>query len=412
VQKKQGVYAVVAAIAIQLVLGIAYIWSVFQTGVADSIFGGNNAAANLTFSLLLLTMTTGSVIGGKLAVKYTTRRVVFAGGIIASVGFIAASFVTANVAWLLWLSYGIVAGTGMGFTYSTTIACAQKWYPHKKGLITGLIVFGLGFGSVIFAPVLELLISAFGGIGTGETRTFLVLGVISLVVCTIGSIFMKNPPEGYMSDKIATKNSAQLKPVPDRSPREMLKTPQFYLTMGTFLLAVIGGLMMIGFARPIAVARGLESIAALGVVAIAMFNSIGRLIWGMVCDKLGRIHTIIILLLGTAVLSLFVNLAGGYWIFVLLALIGFFYGGLLSTFPALTADLFGAKHMAANYGFVLLGLGVGALISSQLGGYYMNLVDYSADINLMFPAFVIASICAAVGIVMMLILKAMTKRKG
>ena len=215
-----------------------------------------------------------------------------------------------------------------------------------------------------------------------------------------------------MSDKIAAKNSAQLKPVPDRSPREMLKTPQFYLTMGTFLLAVIGGLMMIGFARPIAVARGLESIAALGVVAIAMFNSIGRLIWGMVCDKLGRIHTIIILLLGTAVLSLFVNLAGGYWIFVLLALIGFFYGGLLSTFPALTADLFGAKHMAANYGFVLLGLGVGALISSQLGGYYMNLVDYSADINLMFPAFVIASICAAVGIVMMLILKAMTKRKG
>jgi OFA family oxalate/formate antiporter-like MFS transporter len=128
----------------------------------------------------------------------------------------------------------------------------------------------------------------------------------------------------------------------------------------------------------------------------------------MISDKLGRINTLIILLSITAVLSLLVNAATGYWIYVLIAFIGFTYGGLLSNFPSLTADLFGAKHMATNYGLVLLGFGGGAIISSQIAGYYKNIA--ATDISLMFPAFVIASGCAVVGIVMMLFLRMMNKR--
>lgn len=404
--KKQGLYSVFAAIAIQLTLGIAYIWSVFQTGIANSIFGGDNAAAGLTFSLLLATLTIGSVIGGKMAIKYSTRLVVFIGGIILSIGFFLASFVTANNSWLLWVTYGLMGGVGMGFTYSTTIACAQKWYPHKKGFITGIIVSALGFGGVVFTPIVESLISAFGGTGIGETKTFMVLSVVFLVVCTIGSLFMKNPPEGYMTDTASSTKTTKL--TKDYSPAEMFKTPQFYLVTATFLLACMGGLMMIGFAKPIAVAKGLASTATIGVLAVTMFNSLGRLVWGMVSDKLGRKNTIIILLSGTAILSLLVNMAMGYWIYILIAFIGFFYGGLLSTFPSLTADLFGAKHMATNYGFVLLGFGIGAVISSQIAGYYKNIA--ANDISLMFPAFIIASCCAVAGIAMMLILKALSKR--
>jgi len=188
----------------------------------------------------------------------------------------------------------------------------------------------------------------------------------------------------------------------------MLRNPKFYLVTVTYMLACMSGLMMIGFAKPIAVARGLESTATIGVLAISMFNSIGRLLWGIVSDKLGRRNTILILLTGTAVLSLLVNAVSGYWIYVLIALIGFFYGGNMCTFPALTADLFGAKHMATNYGFVLLGFGGGAIISSQIAGYYKNVA--ASDISLMFPAFVIASCCAAGGIVMILILKRMGKK--
>ena len=408
-QKTKGIHVVLAVIAIQLIIGVAYIWSVFQTGVANSIFGGDEAAAALTYSLLLSILTLGSAIGGKLAIKYSTRTVVFAGGVIMSIGFILASFVTANVPWMLWLTYGVMGGLGMGFTYSPTIACAQKWYPHKKGLVTGVIVATLGFGGVVFTPIVESLVSSFGGQGVGEPRAFMILGFVFLVVCTGGSFFMKNPPAGYMEDKSAA-NAAASASANDRPPSEIIKTPQFYLVTITLMLACMGGLMMIGFAKPIAVAKDLESIAAVGVLAITMFNSLGRLLWGMISDKLGRYNTLLILLLGNAALSLCVNLAEGLWVFVLIALIGFFYGGLLSNFPALTAELFGPKHMAANYGFVLLGFGVGAIVSSQIAGYYKNIA--AGDISLMFPAFVIASCCAAAGFIMMLILRRMSRPKA
>ena len=176
------------------------------------------------------------------------------------------------------------------------------------------------------------------------------------------------------------------------------------------MLASMGGLMMIAFAKPIVLAKGLATSATIGVLAIALFNSVGRLVWGMVSDKIGREKTIIILLSGTAVFSLCVNAAEGYWIYVLIALIGFFYGGFLSNFPSLTADLFGSKHMAANYGFVLVGFGVGAIISSQIAGYYRNAARIADDISLMFPAFVIASCCAAGGILVMFILNAIYKK--
>ena len=257
----------------------------------------------------------------------------------------------------------------------------------------------------MFTPIVESLITAFGGTGVGEANTFRVLSAVFFAVCTVGCLFLKNPPEGYMSQ--GSSNTA-VNAANSLSPSQMLKSPLFYLATASYLLACMGGLMMIGFAKPIAVAKGFGATAAVGVLAISMFNSIGRLLWGMVSDKLGRINTIVLLLSGSAVLSLLVNLADGVWIFVLIAMIGFFYGGLISTFPSLTADLFGAKHMATNYGFVLLGFGSGAIISSQIAGYYKNVA--AEDINLMFPAFVIASCCAALGIVLMLILRAVNKK--
>ena len=168
--------------------------------------------------------------------------------------------------------------------------------------------------------------------------------------------------------------------------------------------------MMIAFAKPIAVDKGLGEAATIGVLAISMFNSGGRLIWGIISDRLGRKNTILVLLTGNAILSLFVTAVNGYWIFAIIAMIGFFYGGFLSTFPSLTADTFGAKHMATNYGVVLLGFGAGAIISSQIAGYFKNVAEKGEDINLMFPAFVIASCCSVAGIVMMLVMKKLAKR--
>ena len=173
------------------------------------------------------------------------------------------------------------------------------------------------------------------------------------------------------------------------------------------MLACMGGLMMIGFAKPIAVARGMGETAVVGVLLISIFNALGRLTWGLVSDKIGRKATLAILLFGTAIIALFVNLATGNWIFVLIGCIGFFYGGLLSNYPAVTSDLFGPKHMATNYGMVLLGFGIAAVSSSYIAGYYKNLA--AADISLMAPAFTIAACCAAVSLVLLLVVTRKSK---
>jgi OFA family oxalate/formate antiporter-like MFS transporter len=401
-EAKKGIMTLVAVIAIQLTLGIAYIWSVFQTGIAESIFGGDHAAASLTFSLLLATLTVGGVIGGKLTGRFSTRAVVLTGGLILSLGFFLASLVTENNAWLLWVTYGIMGGLGMGFSYTTTIAIVQKWYPHKKGLVTGIIVSSLGFGGVVFTPIVERLIIYFGGEGTGELNTFMVLSIVFLIVCTVGSLFLKNPPDGWKAGATPSQ-AAKIKAKKDYSPMEMIKSPKFFLVVFSLMLACMGGLMMIGFAKPIAVAKGMSETATIGVLAISLCNSFGRLGWGQVSDKIGRRNTIMILLLGSATCSLLVNMAQGYWIYILIGLIGLFYGGFLSNFPALTADMFGAKYMATNYGIILLGFGAGAIISSQIAGYYKNVA--ANDISLMYPAFVIAAGCALAAFGMILILK-------
>lgn len=391
----KGIPTIVASIAIQLCLGIAYIWSVFQTGIANSIFAGDNTAASLTFSLLLFMLSIGSVIGGKLAARYSTRIIVIIGGVILSAGFFLASFVTPSMPYLIWLGYGIMGGIGMGFTYSTTIAISQTWFPAKKGFITGLIVAALGFGGVIFTPIIESLINSFGGPTLGEPPTFKILSIIFLVVCTIGGFFLQAPSKDSQEPSVT--QSAGM------SPGEVLRDSRFYRIAAALMLACIGGLMMIGFAKPIAVAKGLGSTATIGVLIIAMFNSLGRLFWGAVSDKLGRKKTITIILIGSAVSSLLVSQADGYLIYALIALIGFCYGGLLSTFPSFTADLFGPKHMATNYGMVLIGFGVGAVISSYIAGFYKNrAVD---DISLMYPAFLIAAGCACISILLIATLR-------
>ncbi len=399
---------VLVCVIIQLCLGTAYIWSVFQSGIAKKIFDGDNAAAALTFSLLLGVLTFGSTIGGRLQDKYSPKPVVMIGGIILGIGFFLASFSTNAAPWVLWITYGVLGGFGMGMIYSTLIACCQKWFPDKRGLVTGIIVSALGFGGVVFTPIARSLIKS-----VGELETFKWLGVIFVIVCVGGSFFVKNPPVGFKPEGWTAPVSKHNIIHQDFKPSEMLKTPQFYLVTITLMLACMAGLMMIGFASPIAVAKGLTvEVAAIGVMIISIFNSFGRLFWGWVSDKLGRKNTIMLLLLLTAVIILFVNMASGYMIFALIAVVGFSYGGFLGVFPALTADFWGSKNMGVNYGIVLLGFGVGAIASSYIAGYYKNLANVvvdgvkTVDLTKMQPAFIIASAAAVAGLILIALLKA------
>lgn len=405
-KKYYRLVTVIATIAIQLCLGTAYVWSIFQNGIAATLFNGDNAAASLAYSLMLGMLGIGGIIGGKLQQKIETKFVVMIGGVILSAGFFLASFVTPAAPWLLWITYGIMGGIGMGIPYSTTIANAQKWYPDKRGLISGIIVSSLGFSGVVFTPIIEALMKAFGGTGVGEFRTFRVLSLIFLTMCTVGGLLIKTPPKDFVPEGYTPPAPGSIKAAnADFSPGKMLKTPQFYMLTITFMLASMGGQMMIGFAKPIAIAKGMAATASIGVTVISVFNAAGRLFWGGVSDRLGRKKTILMILSGTAVVSLFVNLASGYWIYVLIACIGFFYGGVLGTFPSMTSDLFGSKYVGTNYGIVMIGFGAGGVVSSFVAGHFKNLAETYSDIGRMFPAFVIAAAAAAAGILLISLIK-------
>jgi OFA family oxalate/formate antiporter-like MFS transporter len=167
----------------------------------------------------------------------------------------------------------------------------------------------------------------------------------------LGALFIKNPPAGFRPPNWTPTASKDGSLHQEFTPIQMLKTPQFYAVTISFMLACMAGLMVIGFAKPIALAKGIApSEAAIGVMIIAIFNSFGRLFWGWSSDRIGRKKTILLLLFLTAVTILLVKFANGYLIFALIAVIAFSYGGFLGVFPALTADFWGAKNLGTNYG--------------------------------------------------------------
>lgn len=386
---------VLAAIAIQLCLGTAYIWGVFQPAVTEK-FGWDNASAALTFSFLLGVLTFGSVIGGNFQNKFGSRPVVIVGGLVLALGFFLASFTTAERVWWLWMTYGAIGGFGMGMTYSTTIACCQKWFPDKRGFITGIIVSALGFGGLVFTPIAQALI-----LQRGVLETFAWLAAIFVVVCTVGGQFLKDPPAGYAPQgwtPPAPKAGGHV--TQDFTSKEVLKTPQFYMVTATLMLASAAGLMVIPFAKVLGASANLSpEVATMAVMVISVFNSFGRLFWGGMSDRLGRKNTLLILTLLACVTILFVAAAKGLLILALIAVVAFSYGGFLGTFPALTADYWGVKHMGMNYGMVLLGFGIGAVGASFVAGY---LKDLKGDFSL---AFIIASCAAFVGFLLLLFLK-------
>ena len=386
---------VIAGIAIQLCLGTAYIWGVFQPAVTKQ-FGWSNATAALTFSFLLGVLTIGSTIGGKIQDKFTPRPVVLGGGLILGAGFMLASLTTAGSPWWLWLTYGGIGGFGMGTIYTTVIACCQKWFPDKRGFITGIIVSALGFGGLIFTPIASTLIKTHGVL-----QTFTWFGIIFIVVCTLGALFIVNPPANYRPTgwtPAIPKEGAHI--TQDFTPGQVLKTPQFYMVIFAFMFATAAGLMIIPFAKMLGTAGGLTpEVATTGVMIIAICNSSGRLFWGWLSDRIGRKNTLLILTLMAGVSILFVSGAHAYSILVLIGVVAFSYGGFLGTFPALTADYWGIKNMGTNYGMVLLGFGVGAVAASFVAGSILDIFKS------LYWAFIIASGASFLGFLLLLFLK-------
>lgn len=385
---------VLASLTIQLCLGVAYIWGVFQPEVVNALAWSQKNAA-LSFSFLLGMLGVGSMLGGLIQGRLSPRIVIVGGGVIIGTGFFLASFASPELPWIIWLTYGILGGLGSGSVYTTTIAVCQKWFPDKRGLITGLIVSALGFGGLVLTPLARFLMNK-----VGVMDTFAWLALIFLIVTVGGSFFIKNPPEGYKPKGFVAPVNQDSKKGLDLTPKQVIKTSHFYLITFSFMFASMAGLMVIPFAKVLGISGGLtDNVATLGVMVIAIFNSFGRLFWGWVSDKLGRENTLLMLMLVAGVSILFVAAAKSYLILFLIAIVGFSYGGFLGVFPSLAADLWGTKNMGINYGMVLIGFGLGAILSSYVAGYFKDLTGEFTT------PFIVAAISCLLSAGMILLLK-------
>ena len=372
---------VLGAILVQLCLGAIYAWSVFRKPI-EQCFNCSPSSASLPLSIVLLCFALGTIAGGRLQDRYGPKIVAIIGGILLGLGMILASFAAGSLT-LLIVAYGVISGVGIGFAYSCPIAAGVKWFPDKRGLITGLAVAGFGAGSFFFAPLASGLISGssynlltanlFGLPKIGVFGTFRVLGIAYLVIVFIGALFLRNPPAGYCpagwTPPQAKAGAPGCAPT-DRNPGQMLGTWQFWVIWLLYFAGAGTGLMIIGQTSPIAqdVAKFPVQTATVAVGILAIFNALGRILWGRVSDALGRIRTLFIIYLinGLAVLGYFLIPTVPWFMWIGIALVGGTFGGYLAIYPAINADFFGTKNAGVNYGFLFMAYGIGGLLSNIL----------------------------------------------
>lgn len=367
---------VLGAVLIQLCLGAIYAWSVFTPDLKDA--GWSNAQTQIVFATGLAMFAIVMVFAGRKLATWGPQRLAFAGGITLGVGYLLAGLTGGTSFGGVWLGVGLIGGTGIGLGYVVPIAVGMRWFPDRKGMISGAAVAGFGFGAMGWVKIAGSWGNLIDNIGLDGT--FMVYGVAFAVLVVIGSMWMKMPPEGWLPDGYVAPKAAGAGG-DNFTPREMLRTPQFHLISLTFLVSAGAGLMAIGLMKlypPEALVDNgfaVDNADAIAGTAMAVFfslaNGIGRLAWGILGDKLGRKRSVITMAASQGVfLLLFTSMAGNeYTLYLFATLIGFNFGGNFALFPALTADEFGTGAVGVNYPWVFLSYGAGGIIFPILGGW-------------------------------------------
>src|SRR5258706_12245043 len=211
-----------AGVLMQVALGAVYAWSVFRAPLVRQ-FGWSISEVTLTFTISIFVLGISAFLGGLWLNRKGPRVVAITGGILYGLGVFLASF-SANKLWWLYLSYGLIGGIGLGLSYIVPVAVLVKWFPDRRGLITGVAVGGFGAGALITAPLATRLIQ-----GVGVLNTFAYLGIAYLVVTVVAGLFMRNPPDGWRPERwTPSPSQASQRAGHDYTLGEALKTWQFY----------------------------------------------------------------------------------------------------------------------------------------------------------------------------------------
>jgi MFS transporter, OFA family, oxalate/formate antiporter len=395
-------FVVFGAVLMQLSLGAIYAWSVFTPALIEA--GWSKMETQVVFAVGLASFALVMVVGGRLLTKFGPRAMSVAGGLVLGLGYVIAGAFGATNFWVVTFGIGLVGGAGIGLGYVVPIAVGMRWFPDRKGMITGLAVAGFGFGAMGWVKIA----GAWGHLieRQGLATTFMIYGLAFAALILVGAIWMRMPPKGWLPAGFKA-TAATAKGGENYTLSEMLRTPQFYLVFLIFAVSAGAGLMSIGLMKlyPIealmAAGYGAVEASAIAGTAMAVFfslaNGLGRILWGMMSDKLGRRRSVLIMTSSQAVfLFAFTSMAGTPWLLYLGALlIGFNYGGAFALFPALTADLFGNDRVGQNYPYVFLSYGAGGIIFPILGGKLGDLGNFPLAFSITAGACVVGAGAAA-----------------
>ncbi len=421
---------VVGAILIQLCLGAIYAWSVFTKKITVPLAEGGDYGFSAVqtawiFSVGLATFAVVMVLAGRMLPKTGPRPLAVLGGLVLGAGYILGGFLGGTF-WPQLLCIGLIGGAGIGLGYVVPIKVGIGWFPDKKGMVSGLAVAGFGFGATIWVKLagswgggLLNTLSLFGL--PGVQSVFIVYGIAFAVLVLIGSIWMVNPPEGYKpagwNPPEPTAGSAATGSV-DLTSGEMLKTPQYWMLLLMFIGSGLAGLMVIYCIRLFGVdalqasgavsdAAVAGSIAGTAMAWYAILNGLGRIVWGVVSDKIGRkIALFAMCLFQGIVMLLFLKMgASTMGLIVGACIIGFNFGGNFALFPVATADFFGNKNVGTNYGWVFLAYGVAGIAGPQVAGFFKDAAQ-GGDVSAWTTPFVVAGVACLLAAAISLALKA------
>lgn len=360
-RKEKSWLIILGTVIAQLGLGTIYTWSLFNQPLVN-MFGWELSKVSMTFSITSFSLAFATLFAGKLQEKLGIKKLVTICGILLGTGLILTSRI--NSISMLYITAGIIVGFADGAAYITTLSNCIKWFPNKKGLISGLSVGAYGTGSLVFKYINGSFINS-----NGALSTFLIWGIIAMVLIVTGAQLLKDAPA-----KITTGNNLAER---NFSVKEMLRTKEAYLLFIMFFTACMSGLYLIGIVKDIGVEMvGLSaSTAANAVAMVAIFNTAGRIILGTLSDKIGGLKVIFFTFTVTAISVLVLSLVPLNFgiFFACVAGIAFCFGGNITVFPPIVGEFFGLDNQTKNYGIIYQGFGIGAIsgsvIASALGGF-------------------------------------------
>lgn len=356
----------IAAFVMQLALGAVYAWSVFLNPVIKA-YGVTKAQGNLTFSLALLALGVTAGFGGYFNSRFGPRTIATVAGILYGVGIALSGFVAPNI-YLLYLTYGIIGGIGLGLGYIVALAMLIKWFPDRRGFITGLAVAGFGAGAALTGPIAANYMLPTTALGLNNT--FLFLGIAYLVIVVVAAQFFRTAPEGYApAGWTPTPKLQEARATHEYTLAESLASPRWYVLWLILALNVTAGAALISVASPLATdfTKVTAGVASTLVITISIFNGAGRLFWGWLSDAIGRPFTFLSLFVIQIFAFALMPFIGNFAIlFIPASLIGLCYGGGFGTMPAFAADFFGPKNAGTIYGAMLTAWSAGGIVGPIL----------------------------------------------